>query len=197
METTEARGDDVRALARSLARAFDDDPITEFLLPDERTRLRRNAAAHRVFLRQQFHRKHPVHLAGGGAAVALWVPPDEWKVPFTETLRGALPFVVALRGRTVAAFRGFSALERAHPHDPPHWYLALLGTDPDHQGKGYGSAVLSPILDRCDGEGVHAFLESSKERNLPFYERHGFEVTNQLTFGPGGPPLWQMLREPR
>lgn len=199
MEITEAGGDDVRALARTLARAFDDDPITEFLFPfpDERTRLRRNAAAYRVFLRQQLRREHPVHLAGDGASVALWVPPDEWKVPLGETLRGALPSVAALRSRTRAAFRGFAALERAHPRDPPHWYLALLGTDPDHQGKGYGSAVMEPVLGRCDDEGVHAFLESSKERNLPFYERHGFEVTGQLTFGLDGPPLWQMLRAPR
>lgn len=180
-----------------LARAFDDDPITEFLFGGARTRLRRNAAVYRMVLRQQLRRGHPVHVAGDGASVALWVPPDEWKVPFGETLRGALPFVVALRARTRVAFQGFSALERAHLHDPPHWYLALLGTDPDHQGKGYGSAVMAQILERCDDEGVHAFLESSKERNLPFYERHGFAVTGQLTFGPDGPPLWQMLREPR
>lgn len=180
-----------------LARAFDDDPLTDFMFPDERTRLRRNTAAYRMFLRQQLRRKHPVHVVGGGASVALWVPPDEWRVPFVETLRGALPFLAALRRRAGAAFRGFTALERGHPHDPPHWYLALLGTDPDHQGKGYGSAVMAPILERCDAEGTHAFLESSKERNLPFYERHGFVVTGELAFGPGGPPLWQMLREPR
>lgn len=180
-----------------LARAFDDDPITEFLFGSARTRWRRNAAVYRVFLRQQLRREHPVHVAGDGASVALWVPPDEWKVPVSESLRGALPSVAALRSRVGAAFRGFAALERGHPHDPPHWYLALLGTDPDHQGKGYGSAVMEPLLGRCDDEGVHAFLESSKERNLPFYERHGFEATGQLAFGPDGPPLWQMLREPR
>jgi hypothetical protein len=52
------------------------------------------------------------------------------------------------------------------------------------------------MLDRCDSEGVGAFLESSKERNIAFYARHGFRVTSEVRF-PGGPPLWLMWRDPR
>ena len=86
-------------------------------------------------------------------------------------------------------------MEKKHPREP-HWYLAVLGTDPQHQGKGHGSAVLEPVLDRCDLEGVPAYLESSKEANVPFYERHGFQVTDTHDF-PKGPRIWLMWRDPR
>ena len=86
---------------------------------------------------------------------------------------------VALR---LAWFR-FSALNAAvspfHPRKP-HWYLAVLGTDPSAQRSGIGAALIAPTLRRCDDEGLPAFLESSKEANLPFYQRHGGRSTQQI-----------------
>jgi GNAT superfamily N-acetyltransferase len=89
-----------------------------------------------------------------------------------------------------------AAVEHVHP-TPPHYYLAVLGTRPDRQGMGIGSSLLRPVLDRCDAEGVGAYLESSKERNVPFYRRHGFEVTTALRLPGGGPTVWPMWRSPR
>ena len=86
-------------------------------------------------------------------------------------------------------------IERAHPREP-HWYLAVLGTDPRHQGRGVGPALLAPILARCDADRVLAYLESSKRSNVPFYERHGFRMVGELAIE-GGPVIWRMLREAR
>ena len=66
---------------------------------------------------------------------------------------------------------------------------------PVAQGRGLGSSVLAPVLGRCDDEGLGAYLESSKEENLAFYSRHGFEVTEEVQL-PGGPPVWLMWRDP-
>ena len=52
-----------------------------------------------------------------------------------------------------------------HPKGPEHWYLQYLGVEPRRQGKGLGGALLAPVLERCDGEGVPAHLETSTERN--------------------------------
>ena len=71
------------------------------------------------------------------------------------------------------------------------------GTDPDHQGQGLASAVMQPVLTRCDAEGVPAYLESTKERNVGFYEGHGFVVRSEEQIPLGGPQLWLMWREPR
>jgi GNAT superfamily N-acetyltransferase len=68
--------------------------------------------------------------------------------------------------------------------------------DPERQGRGIGSAMMFPVLSRCDAEGVPAYLEASSPRNRGLYERHGFEVSEEFEIGPGAPPLWRMWRSP-
>ncbi len=68
---------------------------------------------------------------------------------------------------------------------------------PDDQGRGIGSALLRPVLTRCDREGVPAYLEASSERNRALYARHGFEVVERIELPGGGPPMWRMWREPQ
>ncbi|MHB1891097.1 MAG: GNAT family N-acetyltransferase, partial [Acidimicrobiales bacterium] len=98
--------------------------------------------------------------------------------------------------RTVSALSFVVRTDALRPRER-HWYLATLGTDPDRQGQGIGSSLLGEVLARCDAEATPAYLESSKERNVPFYARHGFEVTRELKAPGGGPTLWLMWREPR
>jgi hypothetical protein len=62
---------------------------------------------------------------------------------------------------------------------------------------GFGAALLRPMLERCDADGVPAYLEATSPRNRALYERHGFEVTEELKLPAGGPPIWLMWREPR
>jgi GNAT superfamily N-acetyltransferase len=103
---------------------------------------------------------------------------------------------LALGRRLPISVRAISAVEAVHPTEP-HWYLAVIGTEPSRQGHGIGSALLGPVLQRCDQDHIPAYLESSKEANLAFYARHGFEVTRPLDLDGGGPRIWPMWREPR
>jgi ribosomal protein S18 acetylase RimI-like enzyme len=82
-----------------------------------------------------------------------------------------------------------------HPKEP-HWYLPLLGVDPAHQNKGVGGALLRHVTDRCDRDGVAAYLESSNPRNIALYERHGFEILGRAQSGQS-PVITPMLRRPR
>ena len=98
--------------------------------------------------------------------------------------------------RLPLAFRARVRMEGRHPRKPPHWYLAIMGVAPEWQGRGIGSKLMHPALETLDAEGTPAYLEASTVRSRALYERHGFEVTGEFNFPSGGPPLWQMWREP-
>jgi ribosomal protein S18 acetylase RimI-like enzyme len=83
---------------------------------------------------------------------------------------------------------------RYHPSEP-HWYLPLIGVDPARQSQGHGSALMRHALAACDRDGRPAYLESTNPRNLPLYERHGFERLGTIQAG-ASPPLFPMLRKP-
>lgn len=195
MEARQATDGDIRPLATVLARAFHDDPVMTWLFGDRPgPRLRR--------LRRWFasearrHRRHGQVLVGDGyQGAAFWDPPGLWKSSWREMLRAAPVMVPAVGPRIPRAIKAFDLIERAHPREH-HWYLSVLGTDPPHQGRGVGTALVDPVLARCDREGLGAYLESSKPQNIPYYERFGFGVTGQLDL-PSGPPVWPMWRDPQ
>lgn len=188
---------DVPALADALARAFDDDPIARWCCPQQALRGRVLTRFYRTRLRQLLSEEE-VWTEPGRAGAALWAPPGRWRTTLGEDLALARSMVDArLLVRLPLVLGGFlRVLERAHPPQPPHWYLAILGTEPAAQGRGIGSALLAPVLARCDADGVGAYLESSKERNVAYYARFGFRVTGELRL-PRGPRVWPMWRDPR
>ena len=103
-----------------------------------------------------------------------------------------LPYVATNLRTTL---RLLALVECKHPREP-HWYLATSGTAVEQQGKGVGGALMRPVLDALRRRGLPCYLESSKERNVPFYRRHGFEVVEEVPLPGDGPTLWTMWREP-
>lgn len=190
-----ANAADVERLADVFARAFYDDPQMRWVLPDDGRRhelLRRGAAE---FLRRLYLDHDETYTTENIAGVCIWEPPGTWKLSPLDQVR-LLPSLARIYGRLLPrVLRAFAKLESNHPSEP-HYYLPFVGVDPDWQGRGLGAAIMRPILDRCDDEGVAAYLEASSPRNRMLYERHGFAVTEEFLLGPGSPPLWRMWRAP-
>jgi GNAT superfamily N-acetyltransferase len=187
---------DVAPMAAQLCRSFFDDPVIGHVFRNE---ARRNDGMRRYFTTQM----RGDYLPFGGCYTtddyrgsAIWAPAGK---PLLTGLAGVanmvrvLPYVASHLASTLQML---NLIESLHPHEP-HWYLATLGTDPEAQGQGIGSALMRPVLDHCDAEGWPAYLESSKERNVPFYSRHGFAVVREVPLPGGGPRIWTMWREPR
>jgi ribosomal protein S18 acetylase RimI-like enzyme len=189
-----ATGADVPAIVRTLTRAFHDDPVMSFIFPDASKRPAILEAFFDVSARRVYLGKGETYVCEDGSAAALWAPPGKWKVSTLEIGRNGPRFARVMGRRLVFGLRAMNMVERKHPHDPPHYYLAILGTDPDHQGRGLGSALLDDLLTRADGEGVPSYLEASSERNRELYRRHGFEVVQEVPIPGGGPPIWRMWR---
>ena len=185
---------DVNLVGRVLADAFRDDPVGAWMAPDPATRVARLT---RFFELQAdaFSLPHGEVLRAGDAGAALWMPPGRWQAPPLLLLRN-LPRMGRVFGRrTTLMLRGLSRVEHDHPREL-HWYLPFVGVSSAHQGRGTGSALLAPVLERCDREGVPAYLEATSPRNRALYLRHGFVDRHEIAL-PEGPTLWGMWREPR
>jgi GNAT superfamily N-acetyltransferase len=190
---------DVPAMATALADAFDDDPVMGWMLgpKPKQKRLHRffSVALRSWFLRHEQTWTADVDGAGALAGAGVWAPPGRWRLGFLDMLTTA-PTMMRLAGRRVGSLTAGQRMLEQHHLRRPHYYLAILGTDPQKQGKGFASAMIAPVLARCDEEAMPAYLESSKQSNIGFYERHGFVLNEELQL-PDGPPIWPMLREPR
>ena len=185
---------DAPGVAAAVAEGFYDDPLLSWVFRDDARRLRRLTDAFTLYLRrvwlQHGHCFTTDRLAGG----AFWLPPGAWQMGFVAQLR-LLPALVGFSGRDFPRLMGFlSAMEREHPHDR-HWYLPVIGVAPAWQGRGFGSALLRPVLEICDRERLPAYLEASSPRNRALYERHGFAVVAEMRVK-DSPPFWPMRREP-
>ncbi|MCA1393317.1 GNAT family N-acetyltransferase [Bradyrhizobium sp. IC3123] len=129
------------------------------------------------------------YVAGEIRGAALWLPPN------VQQDEEALDAIMALSLRPeitedMAHLRRRMAEHR--PHEP-HWYLPLIAVDPNWVGKGLGTLLMNYALQRCDEDGIVAYLESSNPENIPFYQRHGFKVVGEIQHG-SSPPLTPMLR---
>jgi GNAT superfamily N-acetyltransferase len=187
---------DADTLAAVLGRAFAEDPIWQWMFPRHPERM---GSMFATLLRHAHLPNGVSELAeqdGRILAGALWDPPGRWRISVAAQLRQLPGLVRMLGSRTVTVLRGLGEVERAHPIEP-HWYLAILGTEPHAQGRGLGSALLHSRLSRCDERRFPAYLESSREQNVPYYERFGFRVTGEIHMPHGGPRLWPMWRNPQ
>jgi ribosomal protein S18 acetylase RimI-like enzyme len=181
--------DDKAAVLAILTLAFSSDPATRWTWPDPKAYL--EAFPHfaiafggAAFARGSAHRV-------GAAAAALWLPPG------SEPDDAALMDLFQRTADAATAEDGPRIMQQMagyHPQEP-HWYLPLIGTDPAHQGSGVGGALLRHAAGLCDRDGVPAYLESSNPRNIPFYQRHGFEVLGRIQSG-RSPVITPMLRRP-
>jgi GNAT superfamily N-acetyltransferase len=190
-----ARAADTAALLGVLRRAFDADPVVNWVVRQDGGRERGLAWLFHLTLDMALPAGH-VYTTDDRLGVALWAPPGRpragqlrqvWRVP------GFLRAVGARRlPRVVPAITALGAKHRGRPH----WYLSELAVDPPAQGRGIGSALLAHRLSVCDRDGAPAYLENSNPRNTPLYERHGFRILEEHRLGGDGPPLWLMWREP-
>lgn len=196
-EIAPANANDRELVAAALAAAFMDDPVTTWSTPSERYRPKVLRHFFRCYF--DFHiGEEMVYVDPERRGAAVWALPNKWKTTVAQDLKISRAFAHPRHwSRAVSVSRGLLGLERRHPPQPPHFYLASLGVEPRHQGEGLGSRLLQPVLEICDSDGVPAYLESSKEANIAFYARHGFRVTGEIRLSHDGPTMWPMWREPR
>jgi GNAT superfamily N-acetyltransferase len=195
--------DDRALLARVAAAAFYDDPVMSWVFQDPADRL---AKLEDIFggVVDDFFPDRGVVQVVDDASVAFWRGPDFDHHPQPSEATGDPPPAGSPPAEVVNPYTDEelerlvvlgAAMDASHPHEV-HWYLNVVGTAPDRQGRGLGAVVLQPVLDRCDADGHRAYLESTNPRNRSLYRRHGFIEADEIPVG-DGPPMVQMWRDPR
>ncbi len=181
--------EDTETMHTILCEAFAEDPVMNWLSDKP------------LFVPSIFHSIIPyvlpydscqIHSSGLGATA--WMPPgNTMDVPIglADILKACWQFGP---GHLFRLNKLQTLIEREHPKEP-HYYLFAIGTRYDAQGKGVGSSLLQSGVNRCDREGMPAYLENSNPRNFPLYKRYGFKVITEIKL-PDGPSLWPMWREP-
>jgi len=136
-----------------------------------------------------------VWISGDYAAASVWIPPNGVELTEEEE-EGVEPLLRDLIGpRCDDVMALLDRFEASHPNGEPHYYLSLLGTHPDHRGRGMGMALLANNLRRTDAEGTPTYLESSNPANNSRYERLGFRQIGEFTTPDGTRRVATMWRE--
>jgi len=173
-----------------LTTSFDDNKSVNYVVKQDAKRVERMEKLMEYALKvsKAFGR---VWISNDQNAVALVVYPHQKKTTFSS-LRWDVELALNVVGISNVA-KVARREERIHEHLPktPFAHLWFVGVAPEAQGQGVGTKFLQEILNHYDQEQLPVYLETSTERNLPLYQRLGFEIYNtiDLSF-----PLYQMRR---
>ncbi|MFE5872677.1 GNAT family N-acetyltransferase [Streptomyces roseifaciens] len=211
-EIRRARPEERDAISLLLGESFMEDPVSGWVFPDEAHRRAVHPGFFGVFLDAAL-RDGWVDVMDDLSAAALWIPVQADGAADADADGGegedagdgdgggddeiserlAMADPENDRARIVAELT-----EAAHPGDRAHYYLPTIVAAPGRRGEGRGRALLTTVLDRCDEEGMPAYLEASSARSRGLYERLGFALTGTpIDLPDGGPRMWPMWREPR
>lgn len=197
-DIVELDADKIAVAGAMLARSFFDDGLARHMYPDDGERRLRSPWHFSAMVRYGVLFGRVLTTAGQPLGAAVWLPPGDPGMTDDRIAAAGLDASVAMLGEEAfGRFAGAMAgIEPFHEQDVPrpHWYLALIGVDPDHAGRGIGSALLEPVLEQADRDGIPCYLETAEEDNVGFYQRHGFEVVRHGRFPETTVDYWTMMR---
>lgn len=196
IEVRPASADAVPKVARVLADAFVSDPVYGWLLPGS---LRLRGRLRMIFAAEMVQYVVPnggtVWTTPGYDGALTDLPPGAWEMPKSVTGKEAVRWAWAFGTRLPLAMRVQRAMEERHLREL-HFYVRTVGVQPELQGRGVGSALMRPTLEKADSAGLATYIEASSERSAALYERLGFVHMDVLELPAGGPPVWLMRRPP-
>ena len=182
---------DEAAVVSTIFLAFSSDPVWRWCWPDPHMYLESAPSFVRAYAGGAFSHDG-AYCSENYAGACLWLRPN------VGSDEAALENILqrTLSEKVLGDLNG--VLEQMAKYRPSeqHWYLPIIGVEPLHQGKGYGSALMKRALEDCDREHLPAYLESTNDRNIPLYQRHGFEVVGKIQSG-SSPTILPMYRSPR
>jgi len=184
-----------------LIRAFHNDPMYLHIFPDSDERSHSLCLLWDALLSYSL-RFGEAYTTPGVDGVVCWLTPGNTSIGFLRALRTGFGIQQAvIRFNSDSRKRFLPIVNHADKtHNSimtnRHWYLWLLGVEPESQGQGIGGSLIKPVLDKADAENIPVYLETETAENVVFYEKRGFEVVREDSIAEGNVTLWAMLRKP-
>jgi GNAT superfamily N-acetyltransferase len=187
----------VMTAAMVLSRAFQDDPVFAYLVPDEGERRAKSRYIMSMLVEYSVNCGEVI-TTSGFEAVAVWLPHNRVEVGFWEGVRnGGLSALLRLGPACVKRqLNAGSAMNRAHTElaPYPHYYLYLLGSEPSLRGKGYAGNLMRSMLARLDEQGIPSYLDNTNRRNTAIYEHYGYKALREYGISGTDVLIWAMSR---
>jgi len=182
-----------------MGEAFHNDPLWQYLVPDEARRARVLSLSMSILVRYGLL-YGKIYTTATLDGVACWLPPGETTPSFSRLVRIGVRSAPIQLGWT--GLSHYMAVENhcgnIHKSIAPgrHWYLWGIGVKPSRQGLGIGGMLMQPLLARADAYRLPCYLETMNEKNVPFYEKYSFRVVSDGIVPRHKLRVWAMLREP-
>lgn len=192
--------EEVPKAAAVLTQAFIEDPGISFSFPDPKKRANKLTIMWSMIIRDRINVGEAYATSPEFEGIALWLPPNRGEMGAIRLLK-ALP--IKKMGELISAgIHGSQvgiAMEKAHKEviKIPHYYLSTLGVEPMHQGKGFASKLVKPMLARCIQEGFSIYLETATEKDVQLYLHYGFEVKKEFRIGKSDLIMKSMVYTPK
>lgn len=177
--------DQIEEASRVLGRAFQDDPLFVYCFPDPIEREIKTATHCEWLILLGILSGKAYITSNNIEGVAVWHPyaiedkkGGEKSKEIMRRLRKVRRelFSNVLYRERLSIFEEIANSFQVEHVNFPHWYLAIIGVDPIHQGKGYGSKLLRVRLAEINEQNLPCYLHTENERNVKFYEHFGFEL---------------------
>ncbi|MBO9682086.1 MAG: GNAT family N-acetyltransferase [Flavisolibacter sp.] len=165
-----------------LAQSFDDNKSVNYIIKQDgkrRERIRKLMA----YAFDVCNAFGAAYLTEDKKACALIVFPDKKKTTLKSMLWDIrlVANCVGLEGvsKTMSREKKIKTLQP----DESLYYLWFIGVNPEEQNKGIGSLLLNEIIRDAEQKNRTLCLETSTQKNIPWYQKFGFNIYNELDLG--------------
>ncbi len=174
--------DDKQSIIQILSSVFHDNQSVNYLIPQVPSQEKRiHALMDYSFETCLSFGK--VYLLNDSRACALVSFPERTKTTLKSLLLEIKLIFNSIGVRNInKAIQREKAISKHYPKENIY-YLWFIGVLPEFQGQSIGEKLMREIIADADQMGRPIYLETSTLRNIPWYEKFGFEVYGELDFG--------------
>jgi ribosomal protein S18 acetylase RimI-like enzyme len=190
----------VKKASDVVAASFFDYPMFTFYFPDPERRTRYLPWYFKNILNSAL-RYGTVYTTPEVSGVLFTLPPGHTKISIWEYVQSGFlltPFALGFRNykRSMECEDFVGNTQIKLMKNRPHYYLWGLAVDPRQKAQGIGAALMRPLLAQADAQKLPVYLETHDEKNIRYYQKHGFDLLYTTCIPKYQLPIWCMLREP-